>query len=222
MSWLEFASVFALFFATHSIPVRPKIKAQIVGMIGGRGFAIGYSILSVGTLWLLIWSAGRAPFVELWPQTPALRHAAQHGMLAACLVIAFTIGRPNPFSFGGLRNDAFDPARPGIVRITRHPILLALALWGGAHILPNGDLAHVLMFGVLGGFAVGGRVLIDRRKRREMGAERWEALDNAVRQTSLPPRPLSWGGVCLRVLGGVALFTSLLALHPFVIGVYAM
>jgi uncharacterized membrane protein len=222
VTWAEFAGVFALFFATHSIPVRPAIKLRITARIGERGFGIGYSILSLAMLALLIRAAGQAPFVELWPQMPWHRHAVHLGMLAVCLILAFSIARPNPFSFGGSRNDRFDPARPGIVRLVRHPILIALALWAGLHLLPNGDLAHVLLFGVLGAFALAGRSLINRRKRREMGQGNWEQLNRAVVQAPLVNPSLSWTGTVLRCIAGMVLFAVLIALHPVVIGVSAI
>ena len=147
MGWTGFAAGFAAFFLTHSIPVRPAVKSRLVATIGTRGFGLAYSALSVGMLALLIWSTGEAPFVQLWPQMEWHRHVAHLGMLAVCLMLALSIGRPNPFSFGGSRNDRFDASRPGIVRWTRHPVLLALAIWAGVHMLPNGDLAHVILFG---------------------------------------------------------------------------
>ncbi len=156
LTWAGFIGIFALFFATHSIPVRPAIKPRIVAQVGPRRFAIGYSILSAALLALLIWAARAAPYVEIWPLLGWHRHVTHAGMLAISLLLAFSIGRPNPFSFGGAGNDTFDPMRPGIVRVVRHTVLAALALWAFRHMLPNGDLAHVLLFGVLGGFAVGG------------------------------------------------------------------
>lgn len=222
MSWAGFAGIFAVFFLTHSIPVRPAIKARLTRRIGARGFALGYSALSLAVLALLIWSAGQAPYVEVWPQMAWQRHVVHLGMLAVCLILALTIGRPNPFSFGGARNDAFDPRRAGIVRWARHPVLLALALWAGLHLLPNGDLAHVILFGVLGGFAVGGRFLIDRRKRREVGPTEWEALRAAVARAPRFHRPLSWPGLILRLIAGAGAFVALLWLHPIVIGVSAL
>ncbi|WP_299705068.1 NnrU family protein [uncultured Tateyamaria sp.] len=221
MSWAVYAGVFALFFATHSVPVRPAIKSRITARVGLRGFGIAYSILSLAVLSLLIWSAGQAPYIQLWPQMGWQRHVVHLGMLAVCLILAFTIGRPNPFSFGGARHNGFDPARPGIVRITRHPILLALALWAALHMLPNGDLAHVLLFGVLGGFAIAGRALINLRKRREMGANQWDALNTAVVTAPICQAPVSWAGMMLRVAAGLAAFVTLLSLHPVVIGVSA-
>ena len=222
MSWLGFAGVFALFFATHSVPVRPGVKARISEQIGARGFGIGYSLLSTGMLMLLIWAAGQAPFVLLWPQMLWHRRVVHLGMLVVSLVLAFAIARPNPFSFGGARNAAFDPHHPGIVRLTRHPVLLALALWAGLHLLPNGDLAHVLLFGLLGSFAIAGRALINRRKRREMGMAQWEALNAAVSRAPLLQWPKSLAGTLLRLLAGVGGFAVLIMLHPLVIGVSAL
>jgi uncharacterized membrane protein len=222
MTWLDFAGVFGLFFLTHSIPVRPSIKSRIIALIGPKGFGMGYSALSLAMLALLIWSAGQAPYIELWPQMVWQRHAVHIGMLAVCLILAFTIAHPNPFSFGGSKNESFDPQNPGIVRLIRHPMLLALSLWAGLHMLPNGDLAHVLLFGVLGGFAFGGRILINRRMQHEMGLENWNNLNTSVTDQPLIKAPVSWRSFVLRLASGIVLFVVLLALHPLVIGISAL
>lgn len=222
MSWAGFIGIFALFFASHSVPVRPAVKSRIVAQIGSRGFSIGYSILSLAMLTLLIRAASQAPYVELWHHLGWQRRAVQLGMLAVCLILAFSIGRPNPFSFGGARNDKFDPKHPGFVRPLRHPVLVALALWAFVHILPNGDLAHVLMFSVLGGFAIAGCGLINRRKRREMGGQHWDHLNTAVAQAPLLSKPQNWSGTVFRLALGLGVFLALLALHPIVIGVSAI
>ncbi|WP_299723431.1 NnrU family protein [uncultured Tateyamaria sp.] len=222
MTWAGFAAVFVAFFLTHSVPVRPAIKARMVARFGQRGFAVGYSTLSLGLLALLIWVAGHAPYVELWAQMPWHRHAVHLGMFGACLILAFSLGRPNRFSFGGARNQSFDPAHPGIVRVFRHPVLAALAIWAGLHLLPNGNVAHVLLFGVLGGFALLGRGLINRRKRREMGDDVWNDLNSAVANAPLMARPTSWSGFALRLAVGLAVFAALMWLHPDVVGVSAL
>jgi uncharacterized membrane protein len=222
MSWTAFAAVFVAFFLTHSIPVRPAIKARLTETFGARGFGLGYSLISTAMLVLLIWAAGQAPYVELWPHMLWQRHAAHLGMLTVCLILALSIARPNPFSFGGAHNDRYDPERPGMIRFTRHPILLALAIWAGVHLLPNGDLAHVLLFGVLGSFAVVGRALIDRRKRREMGAEQWQALEAQRRAAPLLQAPASWIMFIGRLAIALGLFATLLWAHPYVIGVSAL
>jgi uncharacterized membrane protein len=138
-------------------------------------------------------------------------------MLPVCVMLALSIARPNPFSFGGARNDRFDPARPGIVRWSRHPLLVALALWAGAHLVPNGDLAHVFLFGTFAVFALLGGHLIDRRKRREMGGE-WHRLRAVVDGGPLWPRSVSRGDV-MRLSVGVVLYAALIGIHPVLFGV---
>jgi uncharacterized membrane protein len=219
MGWAGFAAVFAGFFLTHSIPVRPCVRARLVGLLGRRGFGLAYSALSLAMLAVLIRAAGAAPYLPLWYQAGWHRHAAQAGMLAVCLILAFSIARPNPFSFGGARDDTFDPHRAGILRLTRHPILLALALWAGVHLLANGDLAHVILFGVLGGFAIAGQWLIDQRKRRDLGPAHWATLEASRRAGPRLQPPLSRRGAILRGLLGLAAFAALILAHPYVIGV---
>ncbi|ABG31319.1 NnrU family protein [Roseobacter denitrificans] len=215
--WLTFAGVFALFFATHSIPVRPPVKKRLVRHLGAKGFTTAYSALSLCILALLIWAAGQAPFVLLWAEAAWHRPAILVGMLAACLILAASIGQPNPFSFGGRDNDAFDPTDCGIIGYMRHPLLSVLALWALLHVLANGDLAHVLLFGTLGLFAYVGPRIIDARNRRDMGAEAWEALVGETRRQRRIRVPSP--AMMLRLGAGVILYLVLVFLHPVVIGV---
>jgi uncharacterized membrane protein len=216
MGWAEFIAAFGVFFLSHSVPVRPKVKAWLVARVGPGGFTLGYSILSLAVLAWVIGPAGRAPFVPLWGWAAWQGHVTLGVMLAVCVILGLSIGRPNPFSFGGAHTARFDPDRPGIVRLTRHPLLLALSLWAVGHMLPNGDLAHVILFGSFAGFAVLGALLIDRRKRRAMGPE-WVRLDHARRQAGL--RPQSWTMAGLRGLLGLLLYALLLWAHPHLFGV---
>jgi uncharacterized membrane protein len=222
MSWSAFALVFAAFFVTHTVPVRPKVKARLQGVLGVRGFTIAYSTLSLCMLGLLIAAARNAPYVALWPQTVWQRHVVLVGMFLVCLIAAFAIGRPNPFSFGGARNNHYDPTRAGIIRLTRHPLLLALALWAGLHLLPNGDLAHVILFGVFLGFALLGRWIIDRRKKRQMGSAVWHALRAETAQAPLVAPAGSRAEILLRAFLAIGVFLILLLLHEPVIGAYAL
>lgn len=224
MGWIEFIAAFAAFFLTHAIPVRPPVKPWLVAHLGARGFTIVYSLLSLGVLIWLLPAAGRAPFLPLWDWAAWQVTAAMALMLPACLILALALGRPNPFSFGGPAA-GFDPARPGLVRVIRHPLLIVLALWATAHTLANGDLAHVLVFGSFALFALLGQLILDRRRQREMGPE-WHRLWRQTRDVrarsfrerffdpAMPRRELA-----LRLIGGALLYVALLELHPHVIGV---
>lgn len=217
-NWTEFSLALAAFFVLHAVPVRPAVKSHIVGRFGARTFSIAYSIVSVLALAWLIVSAGRAPYVEIWQPAPWQSIVTLAAMLLACIVFALAIGRPNPFSFGGSRKSTFDPTRAGIVRLHRHPLLVALLLWSGSHVLPNGNLAHLVMFGIFAAFTLVGMRLIDRRKKREIGQARYQDLLADMRRASLAD---SFRGQSLlvRLSAGFALFAILLALHPAVIGV---
>lgn len=214
MDWFEFATAFVLFFLSHSLPTRPPLREWLQARLGRAGFTLAYSVLSLGMLGWLIGAAGRAPHVTLWDWAPWQAHVPILVMLPVCLLMGLSIARPNPFSFGGARNDRFDPTHSGIVRFTRHPLLLALALWAMAHIVPNGDLAHVILFGTFAGFALLGSRIIDRRKRRALGPE-WQRMRDEVRAT--PRWPVRFAP--LRLLGGLALYVGLILLHPVLFGV---
>lgn len=219
MSWTQFGAVLLAFFVTHSVPVRPPIRAAFVRGVGERGFTVFYSALSLVMFAAVIMAAGRAPFVLLWPQAPWQHLVVIAGMLVVCFILAFSIGRPNPFSFGGARNRQFDPAHPGIVRWMRHPVLIALLLWSLLHLLPNGDLAHVIVFGMFSVFAAFGTTLIDRRKQRIMGKDPWCSLLLDVGKGRFVPQPANWAGVVLRTVFALAGYGTLFVLHPILIGV---
>lgn len=212
MAWLVFATAFAAFLLTHTIPLRPTIRSRLRQALGRRGFTLAYSALSLAALGWLIAAAGRAPHVPLWNWSPWQHFVPLVVMLPVCLILSLALARPNPFSFGGAWNESFDPARPGIVRLHRHPLLLALVLWAAAHVVPNGNLAHVILFGTFAGFAMLGQPLIDRRKRREMGAD-WDRIRAEIRRA--PPLPLP----ASRVAAGLALYLLLIGAHPRLFGV---
>ena len=217
MGWFEFALAYIVFFLSHSLPVRPPLRPRLYALLGASGFTLAYSALSLAVLAWLIAAAGRAPHVTLWGWAPWQVYVPLTVMGAVCVLLALSIGRPNAFSFGGARNDLFDPERPGIVRWSRHPLLAALALWAAAHVVPNGDLAHVMLFGTFAGFAFFGGRLIDIRKRREMGAE-WQRMNVVIKGAPL----LAWrwsGTILARLFTGVFLYATLLWVHPVLFGV---
>ena len=218
MEWIAFAAAFVLFFLSHSLPIRPPLRPWLQARLGRRGFVAAYSLLSLAVVGWLVAAAGRAPHVPIWSWAPWQNTLVIAAMLPVCLILAMSVGRPNPLSFGGARNERFDPARPGLVRWTRHPILLALAIWSLAHLLANGDLAHVLLFGTFSIFALAGGRLVDRRKRAELGAD-WDRLTQAMRTAPSPALRFPGAGGALRVLAALGLYALLLWGHPLLFGV---
>ena len=68
MGWLLFLLALGAFFLSHTIPLRPKIKARLKADLGSKGFTLAYSSVSFAALAALILSAQNAPYVELWSQ----------------------------------------------------------------------------------------------------------------------------------------------------------
>ncbi len=211
--WIEYILAFVAFFLTHSIPVRPAVKSRLVAMLGARGFTIAYSFLSIAALTWVIVAAGRAPYVGLWDWAPWHNHVTLTVMFVVCVIAALAIGRPNPLSFGGAGNERFDPDHSGLIGWMRHPLLVALFLWAFGHMIPNGNLAHVILFAVFGGFALLGMRIIDRRQKRIMGASQWAQLANTTREITVTRNGL------IRLAIAVAVYAVLLSLHGPVIGV---
>ncbi|MFA3918075.1 NnrU family protein [Ruegeria hyattellae] len=213
--WTEFTLALLAFLASHMIPARPRVRAALVGALGLRPYILGYSLLSVLILIWLVSATAQAPYVQVLPPHAALRWAPALLMALACPLIVAGMSMRNPFSFGGLGRGSFDPEHPGILALSRHPLLLALLFWSLAHLLANGDLAHVILFGGFAAFSVAGMALIDRRKRRMMGAE-WDWLARNTARFSvcglsalLHPHAL---------MGGAALYLLFFAVHGTVIG----
>lgn len=228
MTWLEFISAGLVFLVTHRVPTIQSVRAKIIDSIGERGFLMAYSALSIMVLTWLIIAAGRAPYVELWQPAPWHYMVPNILMPMVVLVIAFSIGAPNPLSFGGANPTAFNPDHPGFAGILRHGLLWALALWSGSHIFPNGDLAHVILFGSFLAFSILGMLIIDRRRQRQMGVESWKAMARAT--SSWPFQALitgrwkpsfssAWRGTIIRLFVGIALYIALIMAHADVIGV---
>ena len=216
--WLEFIAALTLFMVSHMFPVRPPMRPWLIARLGTKGYYISYSILSLLVLAWLIVAAARAPYFGVLPQWEIFRWAPLVVMPLACLIAVGGMMMQNPLSFGGLGKQPFDPDKPGMLAASRHPLLVAMALWAGAHLLAKGDLAHVILFGLFGGFAVIGMIVIDRRKQRQLGQAEWQRLAQGgarlnLMRLSFSPLPV--------VLAG-AVFLVLILLHEPVIGFVPM
>jgi uncharacterized membrane protein len=226
--WTGFAAATAAFLATHVVPARPALRRVLRERLGARTYMTLYTVLSIAVFAWLIAAAGRAPHVWLWAFEPWQLWVPNAAMPAACLLAAYGTAAGSPFSLGGRDGARFDPERPGIAGITRHPLLWAVTLWAGAHIVPNGDVAHVILFGLFALFGLAGMAVLDARQRRQWGPELW--AERTARTSFFPFAALlsgRWHGEGLRadpirLAAALALYFALLLLHPLIIGVSPM
>ena len=180
-----------VFLGVHSVAIAaPGWRSAQVARIGERPWKGLYSIAAGIGLALVIVGYGmaRREPVVLYTPPVALRHLALLVMLPVFPLLFAT----------------YLPGR--ISRIARHPMLLATKLWATAHLLANGTLADVLLFGGFLAWAVADRVSVKRR-----------APDAAHAPPGAPPGPMN---DAIALVGGLAVFAlTVFWLHRVAFGV---
>lgn len=202
-----------MFLVSHRLTNAAGFRRRAEAALGGAaGFSVAYSILSLVLLAWIIRAYQLAPAVVMWTQEPWMRWVPPLAMAPATLLLAVGMTTPNPFSIGP-GSKGFDPARPGLLRLTRHPILWGLAIWAAAHMVPNGDVAAWMIFAPLLGLALIGPHLLDSKRRR--ARPDWDALAvNTNRPRLVLLAEIGWG----RPLLAAVAYASLIWLHEPVIG----
>jgi uncharacterized membrane protein len=175
-----------VFLGVHLLPTVADLRARLVSSLGEAGYKIAFSLLSLASLALLIYGFATAPVVQLWSPPEWTRWLAIVLMLPAFifLVAAYVPGR--------------------IRARLKHPFLVAIKTWALAHLIANGDLASVILFGSFLAYAVYDRITLKHRRPSGMvGVEG-------------PERPQN--DVIAIVLGTVLYAVFLVWLHPLLIG----
>ena len=173
----------ALFFiAIHLGVSGTRLRDTLSARLGLRAYMVVFSLASVaGMIWLVAAYNG-APYVPTWGMLEWWKPFQIVLMLPAFLLVVIGLTTPNPTAVG---QEALVSRPPGgIVRITRHPFLVGVALWAAVHLVGNGDVASLLFFFSLAVVSVAGTVSIDAKRRRSLGAPAWDAF---ARQTSIVP-----------------------------------
>ena len=222
MSFIFLAALF--FVGIHLFVAGTSVRDRLVGRLGERGYLGLFSLLSfLGIAWLCAAWARTVPAAPLW-NGAVLRPVVLVVMFFAFQLVAIGLTTPSPTATGGERVlESEEPAR-GILRVTRHPFLWGVTLWGLCHVLVNPDPPALLFFGAFLLLALSGPFSIDAKRRRRFG-ERWDRF--AAVTSNLPFGAIASGRNRLalgelgawRVALGVALYAGLLFLHPMLFGV---
>ncbi|MBB3593783.1 putative membrane protein [Rhizobium sp. BK529] len=214
---IQFLSAFTVFLMLHSIPAIPNIRLRIIGSIGKRVYITAYSIASLAALVWLFSAALALDYIPLWELRPW--HAAVTFVLApvGCFLVLAGLMSANPLSISIRSTELAD----AVVRITRHPVQWGFALWALGHVIANGDLRSLLLFGGLGLFALAGIPMAERRARKYLGND-W---DIHAAQTSIWPLVAFVSGVRPKsdaALVAAAVATSALVAWLLLAGGHAM
>jgi uncharacterized membrane protein len=216
----------AVFLAIHLFISGTRLRDAIVARIGQGPYMGLFALASLASLvWMgFAYGAARSgPDPVWWTATPATKWIQLGLTLIAFLLAVPGLLTPNPTS---VRQEATldkPDAVKGILRVTRHPFLTGVAIWAAGHILVNGDLAGLILFGSLLALAVFGTVSIDAKRRRALG-DKWDAF---ARKTSAVPfaailqgrQTLKLGEIgWWRLALALVLWAALIWAHPMLFG----
>ncbi len=154
--WLAFAG-------THLVLSSLPVRQQLVARFGEQPFRGLYSLLAFATFVPLVWTyfhyKHAGPLLWAMPVTPVLRWAIYAVMGLAVVLMVASLAQPSP---AAVMPGATEPK--GVLRVTRHPLMMAFALFGLAHLLPNGFATDVVFFGGFVVFPLLGAWHQDQRK----------------------------------------------------------
>ena len=178
-----------VFLGIHTLTTQRKLRAGLIASLGEGGYKAGYALASVAGLALIVWGFAHyraTGWIDVWHPPKALKHLTEALMLPAVILVvaAYIRGR--------------------IYTALKHPMLTGVKLWAAAHLLANGDLGGIILFGSFLGWAVFDRISLKRRA--DPGA---------------PPIPVGgFGNDLIAVAVGIVAYLALgFAFHPVVIGV---
>lgn len=216
----ELLAAVALFMLSHMLPMRPRFREPLERWLGARGFLLGYSLLSLAIIYWLARAFAHAPYLQLWPWMLWAAWLPVLLMPLACVLIVAGASSKNPFSLGAGAL-GYDPDHPGIVSVSRHPMLWGLVIWAGAHIPVNGDAAGVMLFGLMLLLSLVGMRTLERARQRKLEPQQWQRLfQGTVNIPFSAVARIDWRGIGgWRLLGGVLLYLLLLFGHKTVIGI---
>ena len=212
-----------LFVAIHVGISGTTVRDRLTRAMGERAYMVVFSLASVASLVWLINAYKAADYVQTIPQMDWWKALTDVLMLPAFLLVVIGLTTPNPTAVA--QEKLVGQAPRGILRITRHPFLMGVALWAFLHLVANGDLASILLFGSLFVTCAAGAPSIDAKRRRALGGPAW---DNFARKTSVIPFAAIAGGRNQLALGefgwwrpaaGLLAYVLFIGGHSHIIGV---
>jgi uncharacterized membrane protein len=164
----------AYFLFIHFAISGTRWRDALVARLGEQPYRGAFSLASLAGLGWMVYAYRRAPTIPLWGMNLGLRPLVFAVVFVAVLFVVIGLSSPGPTSVGAEGKLAQgEAAVRGITRITRHPFLWGIALWAFAHLLVNGDVASVVLFGTLLLLALAGTAAIDGKRSRRFG-EQWQ------------------------------------------------
>jgi uncharacterized membrane protein len=221
-STLHLVLATVMFLGLHVVPSTP-LRPLAVRLLGEGPYLGLFSLASLAGLGWMVYAYKQAAFFALWP---GLHLLPVFVMPLAFVLLACGVLARNPMLAGQAGVLRHPEAARGILRVTRHPVMWAIMLWSGSHLLAIGSLQGAILFGGLFLLAAAGTALQDARKAAQLGDD-WRRF--AARTSNLPfvaiaqgRNVLSWREIGWRNPAiGLVLFGVLLYCHAWLFGMRA-
>jgi len=176
-----------LLLGAHVFVTFRKWRAAAIDELG-HGYRILFSVFAIAGLALIIWGYGeyRAhEWVQVWNPPPYMRHVTVALMFFSVIMIT----------------TAYVPTH--IKAWLKHPMLASVKTWAFAHLLSNGDLGSIIMFGSF--LAWGSYARVAAKMRGDRG---------------FTTPPAGWTKDIIVIAASVVIYLLLgFYFHPYVIGV---
>jgi uncharacterized membrane protein len=135
----------AIFIGTHVFVSLRGEREKLIARMGEGAYKGAFSLVSILGVVLIVYGFRRTDFTPIWTPPDFLRHLTEALMWPAFVFFAAAYA-------------------PGNIKTAlKHPMLAGVKLWAFAHLLSNGDLGGIVLFGSILGWAVYDRISLKRR-----------------------------------------------------------
>jgi uncharacterized membrane protein len=138
----------AVFLGSHAfVAMRPQ-RAAVIARVGEGPYKGLFSLVSLVGIVLIGWGFAHyrsTGYIDIWSPPAWTRHVTLLLVWPAivCIFAAYIPG--------------------DIKRVLKHPMLVGVKLWALAHLISNGDLGSIILFGSILGWAVFDRITFKHR-----------------------------------------------------------
>lgn len=189
MGLLVMIAGLVLSLGVHLVVTRRAFRARLISSYGEGPYKIGFSLISAVGVALTLWgflSYRATGVIDVWYPPRVMKHIAEALILPSIILVVASY------------------IRGRIYAKLKHPMLAGIKLWATAHLLANGDLGSIILFGSILAWAVIDRISLKHR-------------------TDPGGLPIPVGGArndVIAIVVGVVVYVAIGALfHPFVLGV---
>ena len=124
-----------IFFSIHLVPISP-LKKILINRLGENKYKGLYSLIALVGLLIIIYGFSRADFYPIWDPLPYSKEIALALMPISMILLAAANIQTN------------------IKKFIKHPMLIAILIWSFVHLIANGDLRSIILFGSFGLYAL--------------------------------------------------------------------